>query len=98
MKDARKRFKNMLPPFRCMSREANACCLPSIHRRFMLRCPVSNSEGVVRLCDLQQMIEQGIVQEPLDLAVKLLCVIETLHHDCQVIMALAIAPGASLAE
>ena len=55
-------------------------------------------EAVVRLCRLQQVIQQGIAQESLDLAVKLFGVFEALHHDGQLVVAFAIAPGASLAE
>jgi len=40
----------------------------------------------------------GIVQEPLDLAVKLFGVVKALQHDGQVVVALAIALGAGLAQ
>jgi hypothetical protein len=35
-------------------------------------------EGVACLCDLQQVVQQGITQQPLDLAVKLFGVFEAL--------------------
>ena len=66
-----------------------------------VRAPLSCSqlrEGVARLCGLQQMIQQGIAQEPMDLAVKFFGVLETLQHNGQVVVALTIALRASLAK